>query len=207
MKVGDCHWWAAWHGDGATLKLGIKNFVTAYLLLCLAFAGAVGLSPLLHQWVEHAGEGSPHVHGPRGHFHHPSASASSRETQREHDDHSHPHRHSQGVVVRTERLFVHSEGSFPEVDVLVVRAWQSLWALLANGDSSESNERSSEGEHHHESLAASLTSGLIDSAEPLVEFVPPQTQSSARASVLFSRVVAFDWNSVTAPRGPPLLHG
>jgi len=207
MKVGDCHRRTAWQGVGETLKLGIRNFVAAYLILCLAFAGAVGLSPWLHHWVEHAGEGSAHVHGPRGHSHYPSAAASSRETQGEHLDHPHAHPHSLENVVRTARLFVHSEGAFPAVDVLVVRAWQSFRALVANGDSSKSNERSGEGGHHHESLAASLTSGLIDTAEPLVEFLPPQRQSSASASVLISRVVAFDWNSVAAPRGPPLLHG
>lgn len=207
MKVSDCHRWPWRHTAGATLKLGIKHFVAAYLMLCLAFAGAVGLSPVLHQWVEHAGEGRPHVHGPAGHFHHGSSPAGAHVAHDVHGDHSHSHPHPPGRTVRTERLFVHSEGAFPTVDVLVVRAWQSLREIFAEGDSSESNEGSGEGEHHHESLAALLTSGVVDCADPVVEFLPPHTGSFVAVPFPNSRLLAFDWSPVAAPRAPPRLHG
>ena len=40
----------------------LSQIISAYVALCLAMAGLVGLSPALHQWIEHGGQGTPHLH-------------------------------------------------------------------------------------------------------------------------------------------------
>jgi hypothetical protein len=39
-----------------------RQLVAVYLAVTLAVAGATGLSPWLHQLIEHGGHGAPHVH-------------------------------------------------------------------------------------------------------------------------------------------------
>ena len=59
-----------------------RQILAAYVALCVAFAGAVGLSPVLHRWVEHGGEGPAHVHA-----------RSSATLERTLHPHPHPHHH------------------------------------------------------------------------------------------------------------------
>ncbi len=42
-----------------------QRLISWYLVLCLASAGAIGISPILHQWVEHGGRGTAHTHSAR----------------------------------------------------------------------------------------------------------------------------------------------
>lgn len=70
----------------AAVKRFVRQFLSVWLALSCALAGMVGLSPLLHQWVEHGGQGPAHIHRGSGvasaHAHKPG--------------HAHSHDHSPG---------------------------------------------------------------------------------------------------------------
>ena len=42
----------------------LRAFISGSLALLLAMAGAIGVSPGLHHWLEHGGKGQPHIHRP-----------------------------------------------------------------------------------------------------------------------------------------------
>lgn len=204
MHSGDCNRSALRHSVVAPLKSGFRQFIAAYLAVCLVLAGAVGLSPALHTLVEHGGKGTPHVHGRFDCAHAQPAS----------------HRHADGEVHshvpseiptgsgsnRGARIFVHSSGAFPGADVLVARLWQRVQDWLAQQNSSPASPDAG-GEHHHDSLASSLAGGLIDQADPVVCCDSEPNAVALLCSPSSDRVHAFDRENRFSPRGPPVIPG
>jgi hypothetical protein len=82
----------------------LEQTVSCFLAVCLAFAGAIGLSPSLHTAIEHGGHGTEHTHVLR-HTHggtcHAHALPAVREagvfipaTEHQSGESDEPHRHS-----------------------------------------------------------------------------------------------------------------
>lgn len=171
--------------------------LTSWLLvLCLLLAGAVGLSPVLHSWVEHGGQGRAHSH--QGGV---ALAATGGHT------HADGSRHDQSRLLRPDfprGVFVWCDTSVAAEKLNLSHIWQSLGHFFAPrpDDSSDSPEKNHPGHGHH-SLAQSLAGGLIEFAADL------PVLSGVEARFIFSSFppkspfLAEAWNAQTAGRGPP----
>lgn len=187
------------------MKLGLRQFIAAYIAACLLLAGVAGLSPELHNLIEHGGKGSPHVHG---WIDSPQPTAASH---RHADGEEHFHAPTDAAPASgdgtSSRLFVHSSDAFPGADVLVARFWQRLQDWLSQQESTPAAPDAG-NEHHHDSLASSLTGGLVDQSDPVVSFeILVLVTVSLRFSPSADRVHPFDLEPRFAPRGPPAQQG
>ena len=186
------------------LKAGLQKLIAAYLAASLVLAGVVGLSPALHALLEHGGKGAPHVHGRFESAHKNSA------THRHADGEEHSHGPSEISRASDNNhaagIFVHSPDAFPGADVLVARLWQRVQGWLVQQEPSPASSDAG-GEHHHDSLASSLTGGLVDYADPAVSCDSEPAAVVLRSSPSSDRVHAFDWEARFAPRGPPVVQG
>jgi hypothetical protein len=182
----------------------VQQFVASYLVLCLALAGAVGISPVLHQLVEHGGHGDAHVHvGTASHPQQPGFVH-----RHEHGlEHSHDAAPGQHQVQDSGRpgLFVHSVRGI-ETSELVRRAWQFVESIFDSAvEQDDPSPDSDKTDHEHHSLAQLLASGLAESSVdlPLLEAeFGPVIFGLASPDML---VLSVGWNAQTASRGPPLL--
>lgn len=204
MDACDCNPSSKRHSVSRRVKLGLRQFIAAYLAACLMLAGAVGLSPALHTLVEHGGRGNAHVHG-RFDFD-PAHSSSHRHADGEEHSHAPTEIPTGSGDGRSARIFVHSPDAFPGADVLVVRLWQRVQDWLAQQESPPASPDAG-GEHHHDSLASSLAGGLIDQADPVVCCDSEPNSVTLRDSPSSDRVHAFDRENRFSPRGPPVTPG
>lgn len=175
-----------------------QQWLSAYLVLCLVFASAAGLSPLLHFWLDHGGEGAAHTHRAGG------------EVAAVHV-HPHPRPHDlppQGFVraesfsrpqLTTERplkLFgLEPTDIYRAVGRLVAR-------VFADGAAAPEEPTS---QHTHHTLSQLLLSGAVEGAVVIFAPVVAPMEFTCVSSFPENVFVASDWNAQTASRGPPLL--
>lgn len=196
MKPKVCFWAAAGCRLGAIVTVAARQLLAAYLAVCLALAGLVGISPALHVLVEHGGNGPSHVH--RAELQQSARKTSG--TLHEHGESGHTHSHPPAPEPDT-HLFVHSSGALPRVDVLASTFWHHVHEWLRHRDSASSQQ--SAGDHHHDSLASLLVSGLIDGASTDVDSVVYLHAREFCVAPLVTIPRGCDWDAQSAPRGPP----
>ena len=156
-------------------------------MLCLALAGAVGLSPYLHQLIEHGGHGALHTHPGNDDlvFESSTKLSSIRTTALEQ---SHPKR----TLNRNHRPF--------RLPVNHLATMVKALGELINGPASETPHGP---DHEHHSLSQLLASGLLDQHidfPVLPHFVPSGSYTFLSPDEL---LLASIWNAQTPDRGPP----
>ncbi len=174
----------------------IQQLTSCYLVLCLAFAGAIGISPCLHQLIEHGGNGPAHAH--RGDASNFSITA-----------HTHDHGIVHPKILHSERathptdLFAHSYKPFELPTIPLHQLWHAFSHLLDVPTPSESSTSNDGPGHGHHSLFQLIASGLVDQPLdlPLPSFVPYEFAFPNLSQPTF--VAARDWDAQTATRGPP----
>lgn len=175
-----------------------QQLLSFCLVLCVALAGAVGLSPALHVFVEHGGHGASHTHlGAGG-------------VAYSHEDVCPPEPGVFRTVVppaaasQSAKLFLAESkpltlfGLQPQDMVhafgrLIAKALAHLPAAPSPGNAG----------HTHHSLAQMLINGVVEGAAvaPLFAFAPEQFTF---VSLLpDSRRASSNWYAPTAGRGPP----
>ncbi len=167
-----------------------RHKLTATLLtLCVVVSGWVGINPRLHRLVEHGGQGAAHTHRDGAtHWH-------------DHGD-DRPHRHDAPVEIsfppagnRLERGFQsHPFGSLP------VRELLSRLLKLWSDDRASEEPRS---DHRHNSLAQSLSDGLVEAAFAWDAPAAPPTQFLWVGTPSRNFFPASDWSPDSASRAPP----
>ena len=175
-----------------------QQLLSFYLALCVAFAGAVGLSPALHVFVEHGGEGRAHTHvGADGVAH----------------SHVEGARSKPGVF----RIAAPAETAARSV-IIPSGAWKPVTLLgLQPQDLGRSLERlfakvaahlpsapaKNDAGHTHHSLPQMLVGGVVEGTvvAPCLVFAP---ETFAFVSLLSDpRPAPAPWYAPTASRGPP----
>ncbi|HEY1174359.1 MAG TPA: hypothetical protein VGH19_23540 [Verrucomicrobiae bacterium] len=169
----------------------MRSWIAGYLILCLALAGAVGLSPFLHQLIEHGGHGEWHTHSHdvgSKHYTFDSAAALAQV-----DSLSQVEKKAKPVFTRNHRPF-----KLPTAPI--VKLVGAMADLL--GSPEKNSNPSAEGHEHH-SLAQLLASGLLDQHVdiPVIpHFVPKGSYQILSPDEL---LLASIWNAQTPDRGPP----
>jgi hypothetical protein len=156
-----------------------KQALSIYLALCVALAGAIGLSPTLHRLIEHGGLGPTHSHV------FPSSGMSGSAEKASFAD-----------------LMVHHRRAFTFPRLPVGEFWHTLAHLLETTSEQGAAEKKGNGHEHH-SLAQMMASGLAEQSldaiflswlQPTIVF-----QSFPPEALLLTR--NFDLHS--AGRAPP----
>jgi hypothetical protein len=179
----------------------LRQLIAVYLALCFAFAGAVGISPVLHRLIEHGGHGRAHTHprvlplaaaSPHSHPHHAG---------RDHyndDGHSHTH------VAKSEHGH-HGHKAHSHESFALANTWHALGHWLADLAAEWPDSSGSEDvpQHRHDSLPQLLISGLV---EQHID-VPPVQPNAAMCVVFLWRVETIflvrGFDPQTASRPPP----
>lgn len=192
----------------------LLQLVSAYLAICVALAGSVGVNPLLHRWVEHGGQGPAHVHLRAPAHAHPHAPAPFRNI----DPAASAPRTVDAVPRGFGRVFVHPHAAFDLPTAPLAELWHALSHLLGERSSdsstgSDPDSRSpspsdrapdpSDPGHRHDSLVQLLTDGLVE--------MNPETGLPGLAFNPVACVPGFPdlpprevrWDALTAGRGPP----
>ena len=177
------------------------QLISCYLALGFVFAGAVGLSPVLHQLIEHGGRGPVHTHSGR------EATANVLAVWHNDGDgrfHQHLLRPPSAEQVRPKKPFTEAD-KFELPDIPLSRALLALTRIFESGAAHplESSPSDSAPGHQHHSLPQMLLTGLLDQCSdvPLAEFVfAPAIFLAPPADVL---LLASDWDAQTLSRGPP----
>jgi len=181
-----------------------QQLISCYLALCLALAGAVGVSPVLHHLIEHGGKGPAHTHtrGPvngastahsHDHSHHnfQTGQSHSHELERSSDS-----SRSKALSVQPHQPFTFSRIPFDEL-------WQSFCQFFIKAAEESPGTADDQPGHEHQSLAQLLAAGLIDLSASL----PPITGFSASLGFFLPStqdpLLPGSWDVQTASRGPP----
>ena len=173
-----------------------EKIIAGWLALCFALAGAVSLSPSLHQWVEHGGQGAGHVHyvttgggGPLAVWHHAAATTPPLPLPRPHP----------AVTVRS-----HAEGS--GAGVLFSRLWRAVnkGCTESSPGSRDPSPTPDQPGHQHHSLPQLLAGGLVDQAIEFPTLAPPPVAVAFEVAAAAPPLPASAWNAQTATRGPPV---
>lgn len=188
------------YASSIPMRLG-RRLIACYLALCFAFAGAVGVSPILHRLIEHGGQGPDHTHN---HF---VARGTDFESAHQHGD-APLHRHTPAKVVpRPAAALSHSFKPFELPKIPLNGIWRALNHFLAVASASESSPSKDKPRHEHHSLFQLIVSGLVEQPldVPILSFVPFEFIS--RDFVAEAFLAAHDWDAQTASRAPPLAKG
>ena len=186
----------------------LSQIISAYVALCLALAGLVGVSPTLHLWIEHGGQGTPHLHNrgiansefPQSVNYHRHADGSSHDI-----DHRHPEGPGLGRGV-SHLGFLPTHRPFAMPTVPLARMGRALLRVLCGEltHSSDSSSPLNQPGHHHHGLAQLLSHGLVE----LVMDIPPLSYPPVSFALQALPADAFlpdsKWEAQTASRGPPL---
>lgn len=173
-----------------------RQLITCYLAGCLAFAGVVGLSPVLHYGIEHGGRGSIHSHLVSL----PRVSKAGPAAQDGRHRHQHPRTSQQ-----PNRLFDHSFAPSDFSSISLARLCHAFCHFL-DGSGPASSQRSSSDDqrgHEHHSLAQMMVSGCVEQSldVPLLDLAPGALV--AEKALAHPLLLAFAWNAQTASRAPP----
>jgi hypothetical protein len=188
-----------------------RQILATYVALCVAFAGAVGLSPALHHWVEHGGQGPVHVHA--------RSSAALEQARLSHaHPHTHPHDHDHEAdpglhpshafaefPSAARAAFATAHPSFNVSFARLAAAWHELTHFLGNRGAENPDESSDPTypDHHHQSLAQLLADGWVEASLDLPRLVRPGIPCVLLGFALQFRPHALPWDAQTAGRAPP----
>ncbi len=184
------------HCNAVAVMKNLHKLVAACLALCFALAGAVGLSPALHKWVEHGGQGVGHVHY--------VTSAEGRSIEVRHDatapapqlpiPRGHP-----AVTVR-------SSAAASPTGIFLSRFWQALNKGCADlkTESRAPSSAPQQPSHQHHSLPELLAGGLVDQAYEFPALAPPPETFASPITFVTQLAQAFAWDAQTAGRAPPI---
>ena len=154
-----------------------RQLISGYLAFTIVAAGVVGLSPLLHTWIEHGG------HGP-------------------HHSHLKPLRHApkapQRVLAR--KAFAHSIKPFTIPGLGRFQA--ALSNCLQRLASKSRPATDGEPEHEHHSLAQLLANGLIDVSFVGAPLIPERVSADCIPVCVPPFLLAAS-NAELPGRGPP----
>lgn len=156
----------------------VKVAIGWYLVLCLVLAGAVGLSPLLHVWLEHGGVGAAHVHW--------SGVAAHSEPPYPHPDYR--------------KLLVNHGDAF---DLPDLRTLGRLLALFVPGNEHDHSKQRSQ--HEHQSLAQLMLSGLVEQPLPDSHFEIYLGSCVAERLSFHTFCAANPFDLQSAGRAPPFI--
>jgi hypothetical protein len=172
-----------------------QQLISAYVALCFALAGVIGLNPALHVGMEHGGQGALHLHlGGNG------------RVVGAHHAHPHPHEWESfsPPASQTSRLATGASltlfGLEPQDIYRAVGCW-----LARMTESLPATPQPDEPGHTHHSLAQLLLGGFV---EGTIEIEPPVVAPepcSLFGPVPESVTVAGEFYSPTAGRGPPVF--
>ena len=173
-----------------------QQLLSCYLVLCVAFAGAVGISPQLHLWFEHDGHGTAHTHSGGS-----QAFASER-------SHAHPHAHlpSATFKVASPSRLVAADHSPALFGFKLIDVYRIAGQWLAQAAEHLPVESSSDApKHTHHSLAQMLSSGAVE----FLAVVPPLVREPT-VFIFFSAEISIavsesGFDPQTASRAPPSL--
>lgn len=172
--------------DGVTKYL--QRWLGGYLACCLALAGTVGLSPLLHQLIEHGGRGPLHTHG--------KARLSVAASHWQVHDQAHAPFTMAGLGRAGE-----FRGPLAESAVLVAKPGVNSEPAPASNPPASGDA----ADHEHHGLSQLLLNGLVEfSPDGLTVGVlfPPRLLEAFSPSPL---MLAGGFDPQTASRGPPFL--
>ncbi|MEO5616678.1 MAG: hypothetical protein ABIS67_02825 [Candidatus Eisenbacteria bacterium] len=174
----------------------LRQLVAVYLAVTLAIAGAAGLSPLLHQLLEHSGQGAPHLHhgGVLARVDEPSNKAPAvvpGEVLR--------------VRLKSSAVQGHRPFSLPKLSLRLLHQ-------LSHGPVDHSGEPVPPASpdapgHQHHSLAQTLASGLVEApgSAGLAPFAAPEIlRVTPQVPV---RLSARELDRQSAGRAPPAARG
>jgi hypothetical protein len=184
----------------------LQQLIAAYLALCLAFAGAVGMNPTLHHWVEHGGHGPEHTHSGVWGGGLDIADAYEAGVRHVHAP-GRVHAHGQDQPARRpirQGLFAHSIRAF-ETPELLNRVGRFIRDVLCGSASPCDSAPDQDGHgHEHHSLAQSLAGGLVESNADVP--LPPANEAIVRFISLPPDALWLTdrWDAQTASRGPPV---
>lgn len=157
------------------------QFIACSLAVCFALAGAVALHPALHRWVEHGGAGAAHHH-------------------------LHPHPH---LPLRGAKAVQHAAKDPNALTLFGLQPQDVYRALLSlisdSADSSPAAPDDGDTEHTHHSLPQLLLSGLVEGAVEITPLVIAPERCSLFCLLAESVIVAGEFYSPTAGRGPPFF--
>lgn len=158
-----------------------RQFVAVYLAAALALAGATGLSPLLHQLIEHGGHGAPHVHHGAG--------------------------AAQQVRLKGKLARKHASFTLPKFSAKWLRQLAHCLAHTAEKSTDDPAAPTDTPGHQHHGLAQTLASGLVDAPAPaeLSFYVAPGILRDLPR--VPARVSARELDRQTAGRAPPTARG
>ncbi|HXG49605.1 MAG TPA: hypothetical protein VNO52_18435 [Methylomirabilota bacterium] len=180
-----------------------QSLIATWLILTLATAGVVGISPILHHWVEHGGQGAPHVHrGTVGwHSHHTRAVFQTPPSGNAHS-HSHPHSTLPKAGAATVP-FTHNHAPFelPHIDLDLLREW--LARLFQKASDAPLGEPGNNPDHHHDSVFQLVAGGLIDRACTSATLAVPLLLEARPPTTCDGRLVLPAWEGQYASRAPP----
>jgi hypothetical protein len=174
----------------------LRQFVAVYLAVVLAVAGATGLSPLLHQLIEHGGHGVPHLH---------HGNSRALAVERDNPEASGAQRGVVRVRLKGSATQGHQPFTLPKASLLWLHHL-SHW-LVDHTKESVPDDSSDASGHQHHSLAQTLASGLIEapaSAELSLSVAPGILRDNPRVP---DRVSAHELDRQTAGRAPPASRG
>jgi len=171
----------------------LRPFIAGYLILCLALAGMVGLSPVLHQLIEHGGRGPLHTHYGVKEITVTDLPVGDIVCLNEHERAA-LHGEEPVRALRTHQTF-----KLPTAQVA-----RLLHALADWFGGTESSPDKNGSQHEHHSLAQLLASGLVDQpldAPLILHFSAPFTFRFFRTDAL---ILDAGWDAQTAGRAPPV---
>ena len=177
----------------------LQQLVSCYLAFCLACAGAVGFSPVLHFWIEHGGQGPAHLHH----------AVSEGVAPASHGPLSHhgrlPPPNPARADTRLNGLIFHSQDSVRVPTIPLQRAWYALIQLLEVHGPAAPAPSSPEGDpgHEHHSLPQLLAGGLIDLHLDLPPLQDLSVSRTLHVPLADTPLLVRDWDVPTLGRGPP----
>jgi hypothetical protein len=158
----------------------LRQVLAVYLAVTFVLAGAAGLNPLLHQWLEHGGRDPAHVHHGAG--------------------------AAQQVRVQGRLARGHAPFTLPKVSAQWLRQLAHRLAHAAEESREPAAPTDAPGHEHH-SLAQTLASGLVE-APALVELSLSVAPGTLRdATRVPARASARELDRQTAGRAPPTALG
>ena len=170
-----------------------QQLLSFYLALCVAFAGAVGISPVLHVMVEHGGHGHTHSH----------AGLKNGNAIAEHA-HPHPHPVPESQPAKSARIALpdHSPKLFGFHLSDVYRAVGG-WIAGAVDPLPVTPVDENGSSHTHHSLAQMLLSGTVEGVADVPPLVCAPSVFTLSPESSRSSFVASLFDAQTASRGPP----
>jgi hypothetical protein len=177
-----------------------RQIISCYLALCVALAGAVGLSPVLHVMVEHGGHGHAHSHA--------GFQRSGKVTLEHAHNHPHSHPHSNfhsGSRDQLSRLIAEKyppqklfglelKDVYRAVGGWVAQAFEHLPQAPADNES---------GSHTHHSLAQMLLNGTVEGVADVPPLVCAPILFRFSDQISSARFSASHFDAQSASRAPP----